>query len=113
MPLLAWLETIATILGGVVSLVAILSVAVDVVTHGWVRRAVRWWLGIEQLREDHKKSQTFLGDLGRAFNELRGTVCDEHDIPEHEQPVSVRADRYQQLLDDDNEVRSGDFIVDD
>ena len=112
MSVLDQLVAVATIVSGVLSLTIILSVVVDGVTRGWVRKQTQGWLGIRELRGDHRDTQVFLLDLGSAHNELADTVCEEHDIPEERHPDSVDTAFYERRLDGSEATQRGDFLRD-
>lgn len=98
----------ATLLGGLVSLIVLLSAIADVVTGGWVRHHVRSWLNLDRLRRDHHNTQVFLGDLGEAHNNLARVVCEHHDagLPDK---ATVDTSDYERRLDAER-VQRGDFL---
>lgn len=106
MSIMSTLSAIAVFIQVAVATAALLGIVVDAVTRGWVRRLVRGWLGIRQLREDHHDTQTFLLDLGDAYNDLA-----EYVGPESVDQVDV--DYYKRRLDETDGVQRGDFVTDD
>lgn len=107
--MLGMLETAATILGGVVSTIAIGGAVVDVITNGWVRARWRRWNGYDSLHRDHQVTQAFINDLGNGFNELTETVCEHLEIPEPDRPDGVDVEQYERLMDPQQGVEPGDF----
>lgn len=106
------LTNMATIISGIVALITLLGVF-DSLSRGYIKRKVRHWLGIEQLRNDHHYTQIFLMDLGDSHNELSDVVCEEHDIDDDREPSDVRTSYYQNRLNDEQVVSRGDFTTDD
>lgn len=109
MPLVDWVVLAGTVASGLVSVGVIVGSIVDWVTNGWVRGLVQRWMGITQLRQDHRSTQAFIIDVGDGVNELAEVVCNEHDIPEDDRPARVATNRYEWLLDDEEDLSRGDF----
>lgn len=57
---------------------------------------------VDQLLADHLLSQRLQQQQAEAFNELKETVCEEHDIPEGERPDGMDTKKIrEELLGDD------------
>lgn len=100
----------ATVVSGALSLSVIVGAVIDVITSGWIRSHWRKWNGYDGLHRDHQITQAFINDLGRGFNELSETVCNEHDISERDRPDRIDVERYERLIDPDRDVSPGDFL---
>lgn len=109
MSVLSLLTQTATIVSGVVSAFVLVGIAVDAVTSGWVRARVQGWLGIRALRKDHHATQTFLCDIGDAYNGLADSVTGTGGIEEDDLD-QVDVGQYRRELDDDAAVERGDFL---
>lgn len=119
MALLDTLVAASTILSGLVSLLVVVSGAVDFFTRGWVRSVIRSWLlkgittdlkeSFHNLREDHLITQVYLLDLGDRHNDLKTVVCDEHDIDPDERPDDVDVELYKLMMEQEGEFERGDF----
>lgn len=112
-----WLIQLA---GGMFSLVLTVATVIGAL-YTRARQAPRWvrkMTGlnsveekVDQLLDDHELSQELQLQQAQAFNELKETVCEQHDIPESEYPSGMDTDTIKgELLDDDspNFTRGGD-----
>ena len=105
--LLWWVQ----VLGGIASLLLAaggIATAVYSALRG-MPRFVRRMLGLERLEAqltrlltDHEQAKRLNLQQAEAFNELKETVCEEHNIPDDDRPTGMDTDTIRrEYLDDD------------